>query len=98
PGAHSLVQIHAPDQTARRPQKLHCSLDLHRKCAYLIRCGKDSARFSSRLVGPMTGQRPGMGPIPTAMIGCSRAATAVTGETARRNRLSHQEIVAAREE
>jgi hypothetical protein len=32
-GVHLLVQMHVPDQTARRSQNLHCSLDLDRECA-----------------------------------------------------------------
>src|SRR5437899_5723439 len=44
PGVHSLIQMHVPDQTARRSLHLHCSLDLDRNVPTLIGCKQDSKR------------------------------------------------------
>src|ERR1700736_6523783 len=44
-GAHLLVQIHAPDQTARRSQLLHCAVGLDQRCVHYIGCRRDSPVF-----------------------------------------------------
>ena len=50
--AHSLVQMHAPDQTDRRPRLLHCLPDLDRKMRYLLDARRTQPRVFIATRGP----------------------------------------------